>query len=36
MYEFCYDYVKVTYDEKAKPRYTDTDSFIIHVKTNSI
>ena len=33
MYEFCYDYVKPKYQDKAKLCYMDTDSFIIHIKT---
>ena len=36
MYEFWYDYVKPKYDEKAKLCYMDTDSFIVHVKTDDI
>ena len=32
MYEFWYDYMKPEYLEKAKLCYTDTDSFIIHIK----
>ena len=36
MYEFWYDYVKPKYDEKAKLCYIDTDSFIVHVKTDDI
>ena len=28
MYEFCYEYVKPKYEEKAKLWYMDTDSFI--------
>ena len=34
MYEFCYDYMKLKYDNKVKLCYTDTDSFIINIKTN--
>ena len=33
MYEFWYDYVKWDYQNKAKLCYTDTGSFIIHIKT---
>ena len=33
MFEFCYDYVKPKYGENAKLSYMDTDSFIVHVKT---
>ena len=33
MYEFWYDYIKPKYDKKAKLCYMDTDSFIIHIKT---
>ena len=33
MYEFWYDYFKPTYGDRAKLCYTDTDSFIIHIKT---
>ena len=36
MYEFWYDYVKPKYDEKTKLCYMDTDSFIVHVKTDDI
>ena len=36
MYEFWYDYVKPKYGENAKPCYMDTDSFIVHVKTDNI
>ena len=33
MYEFLYDYIKPKYGDKVKLCYMDTDSFIIHVKT---
>ena len=33
MYEFWYDYIKPKYQDKAKLCYTDTDSFIIYIKT---
>ena len=36
MSEFWYDYVKPKYGENAKLCYTDTDSFIVHVKTDDI
>ena len=36
MYEFWYDYVKPKYDENAKLSDMDTDSFIVHVKTDEI
>ena len=33
MHEFCYDYTNPKYGNKAKLCYTDTDSFIIYIKT---
>ena len=33
MYEFCYDYIKPKYEDKARLCYMDTDSFVIHIKT---
>ena len=33
MYEFLYDYIKLKYQDKAELCYMDTDSFIIHIKT---
>ena len=36
MYEFWYNYVKPIYTEKAKLCHTDTESFIVYIKTNDI
>ena len=33
MYELWYDYIKPKYQDNAKLCYMDTDSFIIHIKT---
>ena len=33
MYEFWYDYIKLMYSDKAKLCYKDTDSLVIHIKT---
>ena len=33
MCEFWYDYIKPKYHDKAKLCYMDTDSFVIHIKT---
>ena len=33
MYEFWYDYMKPEYGDNIKLRYMDTDSFIMHMKT---
>ena len=33
MHEFWYDYMKPKYGDNVKLRYTDTDSFIIVIKT---
>ena len=35
-YELWYDYVKPKYGENAKLCYTDTDSFIVHIKADDI
>ena len=36
MYEFWYDYTKPLYNNKAKLCYTDTDSLVIHIKTDDL
>ena len=36
MYEFWYDYLKPKYNNKAKMCYINTDSFIVHIKTEDI
>ena len=36
MYEFWYDYIKPKYQHNAKLCYMDTDSFIIHIKTEDV
>ena len=33
MYKFWYDYINLKYEDRVKPCYTDTDSFIIHIIT---
>ena len=33
MYEFWYDYIEPKYQGRAKLCYIDTDSFVIHIKT---
>ena len=33
MFEFWYDYLKPIYGDKIRLCYTDTDSFIMHIKT---
>ena len=33
MYEFWYDYLKLKYNDNVKLCYTDTDSFVVHIKT---
>ena len=36
LFEFCYDYVKLKYGEKAKFYDMDTDSFRVYIKTEDI
>ena len=36
MHEFSYDYLKPKYGENVKLCYMDTDTFIVHVKTDDI
>ena len=36
MYEFWYDYMKPKYGDDVKLCYMDTDSFIMHIKTEDI
>ena len=36
MFQFCHDYVKPKYGEKAKLCYMDTISFILYMKTDNI
>ena len=36
IYEFWYDYLKAKYGENTKICYVDTDSFIVHVKTDDV
>ena len=33
MYEFWYDYMKPKYGDNVKLCYMDTDSFVMHIKT---
>ena len=33
MYEFWYDYITRKYEDKARLCYMDTDSFVMHIKT---
>ena len=35
MYEFWYDYMKPKYNDDVKLCYMDTDSFVMHIKTNN-
>ena len=36
MYEFWYDYMKPEYNDDVKLCYMDTDSFVMHIKTNDV
>ena len=33
MYQFYYDVMEHNYEDKAKLRYTDTDSYMFHIET---
>ena len=35
MYEFCYGYMKPKYNDNVRLCYMDTDSFVMHIKTNN-
>ena len=35
MYEFWYDYMKPKYNDNVRLCYVDTDSFVMHIKTNN-
>ena len=35
IYEFWYDYISPKYQNNVKLSYIDTDSFIIHIKTDN-
>ena len=35
MYEFWYDYMKPKYNDNVRLCYMDTDSFVMHIKTNN-
>ena len=34
MYEFCYDFIKLKYNDNVRLCYMDTDSFVMNIKTN--
>ena len=36
MYQYYYDVMKKTYDDKIKLLYTDTDSVIFHIETEGL
>ena len=36
LYEFWYDYLKPKYNDEANLCYMDTESFIVHIKTEDI
>ena len=36
MYEFWYDYMEPKYQNNPRLCYMDTDSFIIHIKTEDV
>ena len=36
MYKLYYDVLKNKYEDKIKLRYTDTDSYILHIETEDV
>ena len=36
MHEFWYDYINIKYQNNAKLRYMDTDSFMVHIQTEDV
>ena len=36
MHEFCYDYINIKYQNNAKLRCMDTDSFMVHIQTEDV
>ena len=36
MYEFWYDYIRPKYQDNAKLCYMDTESLIIHIRTEDV
>ena len=36
MYKIWYDYLKPKYNDNAKLCYMDTDSFVVHTKTEDV
>ena len=36
VYEFWYDHINPNYEDRVKLCYTDTDSFIVYIKTENV